>query len=57
MTGLALICGGVLIRYACHTIGDVVSFLLLGALAVIAAIAYTVGKSLTAILGWAISRC
>lgn len=51
VTGLALICGGVLIRYACHTIGDVVSFLLLGALAVIAAIAYTVGKKPYGYLG------
>lgn len=49
--GLALLCGGILIRYACHTPGDVVSFLLLGALAIVAAIAYTVGKKPYGYLG------
>jgi 1,4-dihydroxy-2-naphthoate octaprenyltransferase len=50
-TGLALICGIVLITYACNTLSDVFSFLLLGALAIAAAIAYTVGKKPYGYLG------
>jgi len=50
-TGLALICGIVLIAYACNTLSDVFSFLLLGALAIAAAIAYTVGKKPYGYLG------
>ena len=49
--GLALVCGIVLIAYACNTLSDIFSFLLLGALAVAAAIAYTVGKKPYGYLG------
>ncbi|MFD1800669.1 1,4-dihydroxy-2-naphthoate polyprenyltransferase [Mixta tenebrionis] len=51
VASLALICGIMLISQACHTLGDVLSFLLLGALAVVAAIAYTVGKKPYGYLG------
>lgn len=50
-TLIALLCGIILISYACKTPGDVVSFLLLGLLAVVAAIAYTVGKKPYGYLG------
>lgn len=50
-TGAALICGIILISYACKTLNDMFSFLLLGALAVVAAIAYTVGKKPYGYLG------
>ncbi|QHM72931.1 1,4-dihydroxy-2-naphthoate polyprenyltransferase [Mixta intestinalis] len=51
VAGLALLCGIMLISRACHTLGDVLSFLVLGALAVVAAIAYTVGKKPYGYLG------
>ncbi|ARJ42022.1 1,4-dihydroxy-2-naphthoate polyprenyltransferase [Pantoea alhagi] len=50
-TGMALVCGILLISYACHSLSDMLSFLLLGALAIIAAIAYTVGKKPYGYLG------
>ncbi|URQ60677.1 1,4-dihydroxy-2-naphthoate polyprenyltransferase [Pantoea alhagi] len=50
-TGMALICGILLISYACHSLSDMLSFLLLGALAIVAAIAYTVGKKPYGYLG------
>ncbi len=50
-TGMALVCGILLIGYACNTLSDMFSFLLLGALAVVAAIAYTVGKKPYGYLG------
>ncbi|GLR08827.1 1,4-dihydroxy-2-naphthoate polyprenyltransferase [Mixta theicola] len=50
-TGMALVCGILLISYACNTPGDIFSFLLLGGLAIVAAIAYTVGKKPYGYLG------
>lgn len=50
-TVMALTCGIFLISYACDSLSDVLSFLLLGALAIVAAIAYTVGKKPYGYLG------
>lgn len=50
-TALALVCGIVLISTACKTLNDIFTFLLLGALAIVAAIAYTVGKKPYGYLG------
>lgn len=50
-TAMALMCGILLISYACDSLSDVFSFLLLGALAIVAAIAYTVGKKPYGYLG------
>lgn len=50
-TLMALTCGILLISYACDSLSDVFSFLLLGALAIVAAIAYTVGKKPYGYLG------
>lgn len=50
-TCMALVCGIALISTACKTLNDIFSFLLLGALAIVAAIAYTVGKKPYGYLG------
>lgn len=48
---LSMLSGIVLLREACQTLNDVLSFLALGALAIIAAIAYTVGRKPYGYLG------
>lgn len=48
---LTVTSGGMLILRACHTVGDIIGFIAMGALAIVAAIAYTVGKKPYGYLG------